>query len=176
MTVDVLHTAHMGADLLGAARRLVDEAFDGGFGDADWEHALGGLHALVRVDGRLVAHGAVVQRRLLHGGRALRVGYVEAVAVAAGERRRGHASTVMAALEVVVRRAYDAGALSATDDGALLYIARGWLPWKGPTSVLAPAGVSRTPDDDNDLFVLPVALELDNTAEITCDWRDGDVW
>ncbi len=42
--------------------------------------------------------------------------------------------------------------------------------------MLAPAGVSRTPDDDNDLFVLPVALELDTTAEITCDWRDGDVW
>jgi aminoglycoside 2'-N-acetyltransferase I len=30
------------------------------------------------------------------------------------------------------------------------------------------------------LFVLPVALpndlQLDTTAEITCDWRDGDVW
>jgi aminoglycoside 2'-N-acetyltransferase I len=30
------------------------------------------------------------------------------------------------------------------------------------------------------LFVLPIALpnnvELDTTAEITCDWRDGDVW
>jgi len=24
--------------------------------------------------------------------------------------------------------------------------------------------------------VLPVSVELDTTAEITCDWRDGDVW
>jgi aminoglycoside 2'-N-acetyltransferase I len=46
--------------------------------------------------------------------------------------------------------------------------------------VLAPAGVTRTPDDDNGLFVLPVDLpnnlELDTAAEITCDWREGDVW
>ena len=52
----------------------------------------------------------------------------------------------------------------------------GWLPWRGPTSVLAPVGVTRTTDDDNGLFVLPVTVELDTTAEITCDWRDGDVW
>ncbi|MDT5189748.1 MAG: aminoglycoside 2-N-acetyltransferase, partial [Mycobacterium sp.] len=35
-------------------------------------------------------------------------------------------------------------------------------------------------DDDRSLFVLPVGLpdemELDTTDEITCDWRDGDVW
>jgi hypothetical protein len=24
--------------------------------------------------------------------------------------------------------------------------------------------------------VLPVAMELDLTGELTCDWRDGDVW
>ena len=46
--------------------------------------------------------------------------------------------------------------------------------------MLAPAGVTRTPDDDNCLFVLPIALPddapLDTTAEIICDWRDGDVW
>jgi aminoglycoside 2'-N-acetyltransferase I len=45
---------------------------------------------------------------------------------------------------------------------------------------LAPTGVTRTPDDDRSLFVLPVALpttlELDTAAEIICDWRDGDVW
>jgi aminoglycoside 2'-N-acetyltransferase I len=82
----------------------------------------------------------------------------------------------MDAAEQVLRGAYQLGALSASERGRPVYIARGWLPWKGPTSVLAPAGVSRTPDDDNDLFVLPVTLDLDTTAEITCDWRDGDVW
>jgi aminoglycoside 2'-N-acetyltransferase I len=57
-----------------------------------------------------------------------------------------------------------------------MYTSRGWLPWRGQTSVLAPAGVTRTPDDDTGLFVFPVSIELDTAAEITCDWRDGDVW
>ncbi len=176
MTVDLLHTAQLGADALDAVRRLVVEAFDGRFDDDDWEHALGGLHALVRVDGEPVAHGAVVQRRLLHGGRALRVGYVEAVAVAPGQRRRGHASAVMAALEDVVRRAYDAGALSATDHGARLYTARGWQRWQGSTWALTPEGRARTPEDDDAVFVLPVGHPLDLDGELTCDWRDGDLW
>jgi aminoglycoside 2'-N-acetyltransferase I len=176
VTVDLLHTAQMGPELLDAVRRLVVEAFDGGFEDADWEHALGGLHALVRVDGEPVAHGAVVQRRLVHGGRALRVGYVEAVAVAAGQRRRGHASAVMAALESVVRRAYDAGALSATDNGARLYSARGWQRWQGSTWALSPEGRVRTPEDDDAVFVLPGGTPLDLDGELTCDWRDGDLW
>jgi aminoglycoside 2'-N-acetyltransferase I len=76
----------------------------------------------------------------------------------------------------VVRGAYQLGALSSSEVARPIYTARGWLPWRGPTSVLAPAGVTRTPDDDNGLFVLPVSVALDTTAEITCDWRDGDVW
>jgi aminoglycoside 2'-N-acetyltransferase I len=82
----------------------------------------------------------------------------------------------MDAVEQVLRGAYQLGALSASQAGRPIYISRGWLPWRGPTSVLAPAGLTRTPDDDNELFVLPVSVELDTTAEITCDWRDGDVW
>jgi aminoglycoside 2'-N-acetyltransferase I len=26
------------------------------------------------------------------------------------------------------------------------------------------------------VFVLPVGINLDETAALTCDWRDGDVW
>jgi aminoglycoside 2'-N-acetyltransferase I len=174
--VALLHTAQLAEDLLGDVRRLLDDAFGDGFDDADWDHALGGLHAVVRVDGVLVAHGAVVQRRLLHDGRALRAGYVEAVAVVAGARRRGHASAVMAALEDVIRRAYDVGALSATDGGAQLYTSRGWVPWGGSTWALTPGGRVRTPEDDDSVFVLPGATALDVDGELTCDWRDGDVW
>jgi aminoglycoside 2'-N-acetyltransferase I len=175
-SVTLLHTAQLEPSTLGAARRLVVEAFDGQFEDTDWAHALGGLHALVHVDGDLVAHGAVVQRRMLHGGRTLRVGYVEAVAVRREQRRRGHASAVMAVLEDAVRRAYDAGALSASDAGALLYTARGWQRWLGTTWALTPGGRVRTAEEDDALFVLPGAGALDPTGELTCDWRDGDLW
>jgi aminoglycoside 2'-N-acetyltransferase I len=176
VTVELRHTAHLPARTLAAARALLDDAFDGDFDDEDWDHALGGLHALAWDDEELVGHGAVVQRRLLHGGRALRTGYVEAVAVAPAHRRSGVASALMARLEDVVRGGYDLGALGATDDGAALYAARGWQRWRGPTSVLGPAGTVRTPDDDGAVLVLPAALPLDLDGTLTCDWRDGDVW
>ncbi|SHN73373.1 aminoglycoside 2'-N-acetyltransferase I [Geodermatophilus obscurus] len=176
VAVELLHTARVPARTLGAARALLDDAFHDDFDDADWDHALGGLHALAWADGELVGHGAVVQRRLIHGGRALRTGHVEAVAVPSARRRNGVASAVMAALEDVVRGAYELGALGATDDGAALYTARGWQRWRGPTSVLGPAGTVRTPDADGAVLVLPGVVPLDLDGSLTCDWRDGDVW
>jgi aminoglycoside 2'-N-acetyltransferase I len=158
---------------------MVIAAFGDGeidFTDDDWEHALGGMHALISIRGTLVAHGAVVQRRMLHGDAALRCGYLEAVAVREDWRGRGLAMAVMDALEQVLRGAYQLGALSSSEAGRHLYATRGWLPWQGTTSVLAPAGVTRTPDGDGSLFVLPLSVELDTAADITCDWRDGDVW
>jgi aminoglycoside 2'-N-acetyltransferase I len=91
----------------------------------------------------------------------------------------------MDALEQVIRGAYQIGALSASDPGRgerapgdKLYRPRGWLHWRGPTSVLSPTGPVRTPGDDGTIFVLPVAvdLDLDPGADLACDWRDGDVW
>lgn len=159
---------------------MVIEAFGGDFTDADWEHTLGGMHALICRHGALIAHGAVVQRRLLYHDTALRCGYLEGVAVREDWRGQGLATAVMDALEQVLRGAYQIGALSASEEGRPMYTARGWLAWQGPTSVLQPAGVARTPGDDRSLFVLPIDLpdgiELDTTAELTCDWRDGDVW
>src|ERR1700738_862910 len=152
---------------------MVIGAFSGDFSDADWEHALGGMHALICRHGTLIAHAAVVQRRLLYRDTALRCGYVEAVAVREDWRQQGLAGALMDAAEQVLRGAYQLGAISASEAGKPIYISRGWLPSRGPTSVLAPAGLTRTPEDDNGLFVLPVSVELDTTAEITCDWRDG---
>ncbi len=173
--IRLLHTSEVDAATLRLVRDLLDEAFEGGFSDHDWDHGLGGTHALVTVDGTVVAHGSLVQRRLLHGGRSLRAGYVEAVAVRAVRRGSGHATEVMAALESL-RSGYDVLALSASEKGAGLYESRGWLRWRGPTSVLTPSGIVPTPDDDGSVYVLPGATPLDLDAELTCDWRDGDVW
>ena len=111
-----IHTADLDGATLEAARALLDVVFEGDFSDRDWEHALGGVHALVWEGGDVIGHASVVQRRLLHGGRALRAGYVEGVGVRADRRRRGHGAAMMAALERVVRGAYELGALSATDE------------------------------------------------------------
>jgi aminoglycoside 2'-N-acetyltransferase I len=134
------------------------------------------VHALVWEGDALIGHASVIQRRLLHGGRALRTGYVEGVGIRADRRRRGHATALMDALERVIRGAYELGALGATDEGARFYAGRGWKRWEGPTSTLAPTGIVRTEDDDGAVYVLELDVPLDLGGELTCDWRDGDVW
>ena len=73
--VELAHTAQLDARTRIAARALLDAVFEGELTDHDWEHALGGIHALAWEQDRLVGHGAVVMRRLVHGGSALRAGY-----------------------------------------------------------------------------------------------------
>jgi aminoglycoside 2'-N-acetyltransferase I len=170
------HTADLDPAVVKAARGLLDEAFHGEVTEADWEHALGGIHALVWDGPVLIGHGSVIQRRLLHQGRALRAGYVEAVAVRPGRQRQGHGAALMGALERVLRGAYDLGALGSTEEGAGFYTARGWKLWQGPSRALTPAGIRPTPDEDGCLYVFELAVPLDLSGELTCDWRDGDVW
>lgn len=170
------HTADLDAATLRAARALLEDAFAGDFTDQDWEHALGGVHALVWERAEVIGHASVVQRRLLHGGRALRTGYVEGVGVRTDQRGRGYGGALMEAIERVLRSAYELGALSATDQAAGFYAARGWTRWQGTSSALTPTGITRTADEDGGIYVLPLTAPLDGTGELTCDWRDGDLW
>jgi aminoglycoside 2'-N-acetyltransferase I len=174
--VRTAHTAELDSGTLEAARALLEVAFEGDFDEHDWEHALGGVHAVVWEGEELIGHASVVQRRLLYGGRALRAGYVEGVAVRADRRRRGHGAAMMEVLEGVVQGAYDLGALGAADEAMCFYAARGWKLWRGPTSALTPSGITRTEEDDGYVWVLPVTLPLDLAGALTCDWRDGEVW
>ena len=73
-TARLVHTSDLDAETLNNARHLLIEAYGGEFTDADWEHTLGGMHAIIGHRGTLIAHAAVVQRRRLHRGRALRCG------------------------------------------------------------------------------------------------------
>lgn len=171
--VVVAHTGQLEPAQLTEVHTLLERVFDGELTPEDWEHCLGGMHALAYNRGRLVAHASLVQRRLLHQGRTLRAGYVEGVAAQA--RRRGLGGAVMTPLEQVARRAFGVTALAASDGALAFYRSRGWQPWQGPTSALTPDGVVRTPDCDDCVFVLD-ADGLDVDAELTCDWREGDLW
>jgi aminoglycoside 2'-N-acetyltransferase I len=169
------HTADLDAATLTAARALLDDVFED-MTDHDWDHALGGIHALVWEDAELIGHASLIQRRVLHGGRALRAGYVEGVGVRADRRRRGHGAEMMGALEQVLTRAYEVGALGAADGAAEFYSSRGWQRWLGPSSALTPTGIAPTAEEDGCIYVFPLSAPLDLSGELTCDWRDGDVW
>lgn len=41
---------------------MVTGAFAGDFTETDWEHTLGGMHALIWHHGAIIAHAAVIQR------------------------------------------------------------------------------------------------------------------
>ncbi|MEP6463534.1 MAG: GNAT family N-acetyltransferase [Frankiaceae bacterium] len=170
------HTADLSPEELQAIRGLLDGAFDEDVTYEDYEHALGGIHALVWAGSELVGHGSVVMRRLLHRGRALRAGYVEGVAVRADQRRRGHGSALMAALERVISGGYEVGALGATEEATAFYAGRGWVLWPGTLSVIAPGGLIRTGDEEGWVYVLPGSAGLDLSGDLACGWRDGDVW
>ena len=176
-TLCTVPTADLGPAEQARLRAFLDTAFAGDFDDADWGHALGGLHVLATRDGELVGHAAVVARQLLTGATTLRTGYVEAVAVARSARRQGVGGAVMAEVERLVRGGHELGALAATEDGAALYASRGWTRWRGPLRSLTPEGTRD--GDDSHVHVLttpqtPVALDPD--LPLTGDWRSGDLW
>jgi aminoglycoside 2'-N-acetyltransferase I len=162
-----------------AVRALMDSAFGTGedaFAHDDWEHALGGVHALL-TDGRdVVAHASVVERRLEIGGRPFRTGYVEAVATAPGLQGRGHGSRVMEAIDDHIGASFQLGALGTGRHA--FYERLGWETWRGPMFVRTPGGLERTPDEEGYLLVLrvPASPPLDSTEPISCEWRAGDVW
>lgn len=173
-TARLIHTADLDSETRCAARELLIEAFEGDFTEEDWEHCLGGMHALIWYHGILIAHAAVVQRRLLYQDRALRTGYVEGVAVDSDWRGNGLGAAIMDAAEQVLRGAYELGALSAGDDVAPFYRARGWVPWLGSTPVMTADGI--VPAMDEGVHVLPMSSGVDPSGSLTCDWRAGDGW
>jgi aminoglycoside 2'-N-acetyltransferase I len=175
-TARLIHTSDLDNETRHSAHQLLIDAFEGEFTADDWDHTLGGMHALIHHHGALIAHAAVVLRRLLYRGAPLRTGYIEGVAVREDWRGQGLGTALMDAAEQVIRGAYRLGALRPTDWARSLYVNRGWTQWTGPTSVLAPGGLTRTPEDDGAVFVLPVDVTVDPTVDLVCDWRSGDVW
>ena len=160
-----------------ALRELFARAWPAGdFDDTDWEHATGGTHVLAEEDGAILAHAAVVPRRLEIGNRPIRAAYVEAVATDPAAGGRGLGSAVMREIGEVIETDYELGALST---GVHAFYERlGWVRWRGPSHVRTPDGVLRTAEDDDGIMVLPTPSlpEPDLDALIICEWREGDVW
>ena len=163
----------------GQIRAILRAAFadDGeGFTDEDWAHALGGVHVVLTIAGRIVAHASVVEREIHIDDRPLRAGYVEAVATLPERQGAGLGTRAMREVNAVIRERFELGALSTGTPG--FYARLGWLPWTGPTAVRTTGGMVRTPDDDGGIMVLETLRTppLDRGATLSWAWRRGDVW
>jgi aminoglycoside 2'-N-acetyltransferase I len=179
-------SAGLSAADLSALHELFQAAWPAGnFDDHDFDHALGGRHWLVEIEGRIVSHASVVARTIWVGGQAVRTGYVEAVATLPAFENRGLGSVVVRGASDHIRATYELGALSTGRHA--FYERLGWQTWLGPTFVRLPrAGdgdersrrVVRTPDDDGTVLVLttPTSPVVDLAGPLICDWREGDVW
>lgn len=156
---------------------MLDAAFGKPFSDDDWGHAMGGHHIVVTDEGLVVAHAAVVHRRLWLGERPLDVGYLEAVAIAPARQGTGVGRSVVTEISDRVRRDFAMGGLSTARHG--FYERLGWDRWAGPTFVRHGDGTDvRTEDQDAGVMVLrhgPSAT-VDLAAAIACEPRPGDDW
>jgi len=168
-------TDDLTADEEATIRQLLEVAFRGQFDDHDWDHTIGGWHAIVRESGAIVAHGAVVPRTMWIDGVEHQVGYVEAVATAPNAQACGFGTRTMRAIGDLIRERHDLGVLST---GAWHFYERlGWQRWQGPTWVRPANGADvRTPDEDDGIMALSVHAALDARASLMCVERAGDDW
>ena len=175
-----LRTAALTTDEVTAIRQLLVTAFGPDeaerFAESDWEHAIGGMHFVIDLDGVIVGHASVVERELHIDGRPLRTGYVEAVGVAPDRQRAGLGSQLMTDVNAWIRERYELGALGTGRHR--FYERLGWRTWTGPTSIRTDDGPKRTPDEDGHIMVLetPSSRALDLAAAISAEWRSGDAW
>jgi aminoglycoside 2'-N-acetyltransferase I len=172
-------THELTASEIRAIRELLWAAFppgDEAFTEDDWQHAIGGLHFVLELDGKIVAHASVVQRELHVGGRPVPTGYVEAVATDPGRQGQGLGTRVMRDVTSYIQERFGLGALGTGSHR--FYERLGWLRWQGPTCVRTDDGTHRTPGEDGFILVLPTpsSPHLDLTAAISCEWRPGEVW
>ena len=173
-------TAELTTEEVRAIRSIMTAAFgddeDERFTDDDWDHAIGGTHVVLELDGVIVAHASVVERALHVGEHDLRTGYVEAVGVAPGRQGRGLGSMVMHDVGEYIRERFELGALGTGRHS--FYERLGWQRWRGPSFVRTAEADRPTPDDDGYILVFWTLATppLDLTASIGCDWRPGDVW
>jgi aminoglycoside 2'-N-acetyltransferase I len=169
-------TTEASEELLAEIRDLLFAAFPGTFSEHDWHHCLGGDHLVIRDDGTLVTHAAVVPRSICVGEDTIPTGYVEGVATLPARQGQGLGSAMMRAVTDLLHEQFDMGALSTGRRG--FYEELGWESWHGPSFVIHDTELVRTEDEDDGIMVLRFgrSAEVDLSSPIACESRPGDDW
>jgi aminoglycoside 2'-N-acetyltransferase I len=163
------------AEIVNLCGRAYNEDFSRLF-----EDFTGTVHILARdARGALACHAMWVTRWLQPEGHPLlRTAYVEAVASAPNQQRRGFGTAVMDRLVDAVRSdpAWELAALSPAVPE--FYARRGWEPWLGPLAIRRNSALEPTPPDELVMIRrLPrTPATLVTTSLLTAEWRPGEVW
>lgn len=140
----------------------------------------GSVHVLARDErGVLVSHAEWVTRWLQPAEHpVLRTAYVEAVATAPEQQRRGLATAVLRHLGDVLTTdsTWELGALSPS--APPFYARLGWELWHGPLGIRRGDTVEPTPSDEQVMILrLPrTPATLVTTSLLTAEWRAGELW
>jgi aminoglycoside 2'-N-acetyltransferase I len=145
-----------------------------------FEDFTGTFHILARnARGALACHAMWVTRWLHPDGHPLlRTAYVEAVASAPDQQRRGFGTAVMDRLvgAVCSDPVWELAALSPAVPE--FYARRGWEPWLGPLAIRRDGALEPTPPDELVMIRrLPrTPATLVTTSRLTAEWRVGELW
>ncbi len=171
-----LRTDEATGTFLSELRELLAKAFGSNFSDDDWEHGLGGIHIALRDSGLLVAHAAIVPRRLYIGEDIFSGGYVENVATLPDRQHQGLASLAIMEANSAIVEHFEVGALSSSSKD--FYRRFGWEDWQGPSYVLTNNEWIRSESEDDGIMILRVdpSSNLELESRIACEERPGDSW
>ena len=133
------------------------------------------VHVLAWLGSDPVSHALWVTRWLQPGdSRPLRTAYVEAVATEPTFQGRGFATAVMRQLADSIID-YQLGGLSPCNPS--FYRRFGWELWQGALFIRKDDGLLPTPEDEQIVILrLPATPELDMTACLSAEWREGELW
>lgn len=167
------HTSALTRAMSRAVRALCDAAYKEA--TAGYFDALGqGEHLLGLRDGALVSHLMWVTRWLqVADAPLMRTAYVEMVATAPAEQRRGFATALLEGLVPHVAD-YDVAALCPATDN--LYARLGWRFWRGPLATRRDGELVATLDERVMLLELPRTPSLDFDQPLSVEWRPGEAW
>jgi aminoglycoside 2'-N-acetyltransferase I len=175
--VVVLESGSVDASTRAALRDLWRRAFGDRFDDDDADHAFGGVHVLVGVDGQLIGHASAVPRLIRFGDQPWRtVGYVEAVATEPSRQGEGVGRLTMERLQDEIAFRWGLALLS-TGRATGFYELLGWQRWLGLS--YTQTGSEVVPDGEHGglmVFHPDRSLVLDRTVSVTCQDRPGDAW
>lgn len=132
-------------------------------------------HVLGYYDGSLVSHALWVTRNLQVGtSPLLRTAYVEAVATEQTYRNRGFATAIMKRVADEIQ-GFDLAALSPFS--VAYYERLGWELWRGPLFIRTESGLLPSPDDEEVMILrLSGTPDLDLSAPLSAEWREGKLW